>query len=449
MSRSLLKQPFRRTQPRAKAASPPGRRPIRNLPLAVYIAGILILFLIGLFWITSARLLQAPFELRFGPRDATFEGTFGSLVGADFVEGNSVEILQNGDRFFPAMLAAIRGAQKTVTLETYIWAPGKISDDFIDALSERARQGVKVHVLVDGMGTLKFKHTDRTRLHDAGVEFVTYGRQHWYDVKPNINHRTHRKLLIVDGHLGFTGGMCIDDHWLGDADSDKVWRETGVRVEGPVVREMQAVFAANWLQTTSHLLIGDGYFPKISAAGKLSAQCFKSGPSEGPENARLGYLFAIAAARESIDIANAYFVPDDLAIDMLVAARRRGVHVRVIVPAINDSRIGRAVSRSRWDRLLEAGVEFYEYLPAMFHCKTMEVDGALVTVGSANFDNRSFTINDEVTLNVRNAGLAAEHRRMFENDLRRCRPLTLDDFQQRPFYVGWTEDFLGLFRSQF
>ena len=347
------------------------------------------------------------------------------------------------------MLEAIRGAKKTITFETYIWGAGRISDQFIVALSERARQGVKVHVLVDGMGTLKFKREDRERLETAGVEFVKYGREEWYSIKPNINHRTHRKLLIVDGVIGFTGGMCIDDRWDGNADNSKVWRETCVRIEGPVVRQMQAVFAANWTQTTSKLLTGDDYFPKLSVAGDIAAQCFKSGPSEGPEAARLSYLFAIAAARESIDIANAYFVPDDLNVEMLLAARQRGVRIRVLLPAINDSRIGRAVSRSRWGPLVAAGVEIYEYQPAMFHCKTMAVDGIFVTIGSANFDNRSFTINDEIIFNTLDRGVASTHLEIFEQDLKRSRPLDRAKFEAQPFYARWMDKFCGLFRSQF
>jgi cardiolipin synthase len=373
----------------------------------------------------------------------------GPLVGAEFTGGNRVQLLVNGDEFFPAMLKAITEAKKTITLETYIWAPGRISEDFITALRERAKAGVKVHVLVDGMGTLKFKDDDRERLREAGVQFYKYGREHWWQIKPNINHRTHRKILVVDGKVGFTGGMCIDDSWLGDAHNEKVWRETQVRVEGPAVRQLQAVFASNWLQTTSGLLLGEDYFPKIEAEGTTLAQCYKSGPDEGPEHTRLGYLFCIAAARKSIDIANAYFVPDDLSIEMLVAATKRGVRVRIVAPAINDSKMGRAASRSRWGPLLEAGVELYLYQPAMFHPKTMAVDDLVVTVGSANFDNRSFSINDEVNMNIVDRRTAEDHKRIFESDVARSKRYTYEDFQNRPFYVKAFDQICGLFRSQF
>lgn len=402
------------------------------------------------FWLTSAHGLTVPIHNKaYGPGTAEFSLALGPMLGADFLAGNVIQTLINGDQFFPAMLVAIRGAKQTITLETYIWAPGKISDEFVEALSERARNGVKVHVLMDGMGTLKFRREDRERMERVGIELVKYGREHWYQIKPNISHRTHRKLLIVDGRVGFAGGMCIDDSWMGNADSPKVWRETQVRVEGPVVLQMQAVFATNWLQTTARLLIGPEYFPETKRAGSSRAQCIKSGPGEGLESIRMSYLATIAAAQKSIEIANAYFVPDDLAIDTLVEARKRGVRIRVIVPAITDSRFGRAVSRSRWGKLLAAGVEFHEFLPAMFHAKTMVVDDVFVTVGSANFDNRSFTINDEDALNVIDPAVARDLLKAFDDDLKKSRPVLREEFEKRSIFIRIADHVCGVFRSQF
>lgn len=412
--------------------------------------GVAVILMLALyFWVTSARMLQEPLRLDFGPANPEFPTTLGPIVGAEFTSGNSVRTLVNGATFFPAMLDAVQHAEKTVTLETYIWQPGRISDEFIAAMSERARHGVKVDVLVDGMGTLKFHGADRDRLEKSGVRIVTYGREHWYEVKPNINHRTHRKLLVVDGRIGFTGGMCVADPWMGNGDSPKVWRDTVVEVRGPVVREMQAVFAANWLHTTSSLLVGDGYFPVAKPAGDSLAQCYMSGPSEGQQYARLGYFFAIAAARRSIDIEQAYFVPDDLAIEMLLEARKRGVRVRVIVPKFSDTAFGRLASESRWDKLLAGGVEFYRFGAAMFHCKTMVVDDDLVTVGSVNFDNRSFAINDEITVNVLDAKIAADHERIFAADLSHSERIAPETFLHRPWWEKAAEDFCGMFRSQF
>lgn len=437
--------------PRDSSASVPPRGGFRSPARRWRILGALLIvaLLLGFyFWKTSARLLQEPIAVAYGPHDPAFASAMGPLVGTEFVAGNKVSLLVNGDAFFPAMLDAIRGALRTITLETYIWAPGAVSEDFIAALTERARAGVKVHVLVDGMGTLKFKRADRERLRAAGVEFHKYGREHWWEVKPSINHRTHRKILVVDGRVGFTGGMCIDDRWAGNADHAKVWRETQVRIEGPAVRQMQAAFARNWLQTTSSLLLGEGYFPPVASDGSVLAQSYSSGPGEGPEQVRLGYLFAIAAARRSIDISQAYFVPDDLALDLLVAACRRGVRVRLVLPSINDSAFGRAASRSRWGPLLEAGAEIHLYTAAMYHPKTMAVDDLFVTVGSANFDNRSFAINDEIAVNVLDARLAADHRRMFDGDLRRSVRYTLEEHKARPLHIRLADEFCGLFRSQ-
>lgn len=403
----------------------------------------------GYFWMTSARKLQEPIRVNYGPADAPFISAMGPIVGAEFMGGNRIETLVNGDQFFPAMLQAISEAKKTITLESYIWTSGHISNKFIEALSERARAGIKVRIIVDGMGTVKLHSSDRQRMRDAGIEIYGYGRQHWYEIKPNINHRTHRKLLIIDGKVGFTGGMCIDDTWQGNATHDKVWRETQMRVEGPVVRQMQAVFALNWMETTSHLMLGEDFYPPLEKAGSSSAQCFRSGPEEGPQYARLGYLFAIASARKTIDIANAYFVPDKLSVDMLVEARARGVRVRVIVPAINDSRMGRAAARSTWGELLKAGVEIHQFQPSMLHVKTMIVDEILVTIGSANFDNRSFSINDEVTLNVLDRDVAKKNLQIFAHDLSQSKQLTREEFESRPFYIKLADRFCGMFRSQF
>ena len=406
-------------------------------------------FLGFFFWLTSASILNGRFDVTIGVDEKAFPESIGPLLGAEFTSGNSVQVLVNGDQFYPVMLEAIRDAKRTITLETYIWESGEVSDRFIAALTERARAGVKVHVLGDGNGLKNLTDEDQRRLLDAGVQFLFYGREKWYEIKPNINHRTHRKILIVDGRVGFTGGMCIADKWDGDAASPEFWRETQVRLEGPVVREMQAVFATNWLQTTSHLLFGPDYFPDLSSStGGVRAQCFQSGPNEAPEHVRISYLLAIAAARKSIQIANAYFVPDDLAVEMLLAARARGVRVEVIVPGVNDSRLGRAAARSRWGKLLAGGVEFHLYERAMLHTKVMMVDDTFTTIGSANFDNRSFGINDEINVNILDAATARRSREIFAKDIQDSRPLTLAEFENRSVFVKLLDHFCGLFRSQ-
>lgn len=401
------------------------------------------------FWFTTADRVESPIEVSWGPEDPAFAGAMGTLLGADFNPGNRARMLLNGDEIFPAMLADIASARHSITLETYIWESGAVSDRFIAALTDRARAGVRIDIVVDGMGTLKFSDDDWHRLTAAGVRIFKYSREHWYDIKPDANHRTHRKLMVVDGRVGYIGGICIADTWSGDGRDPDHWRDTHVRLEGPVVRQLQATFAANWLQTTGEVLIGDDWFPPIEAFSVGSpALCYKSGPGENPENARLAYLLAIASARHSIKIAHAYFVPDDLSTRMLIAARQRGVTVDVIVPARNDSAFGRCASRSRWGPLLAAGVRFHAFEPAMYHCKIMIVDDAFVTVGSVNFDNRSFAINDEANLCLLGRAAARPFLRAFADDLAASSPLTLAAYASRPWWTKAADRFCGFFRSQ-
>ena len=363
-----------------------------------------------------------------------------------FVPGNTAELLVNGACFFPVMLDAMRAARRSITLETFIWRPGKISNDFIEVMCERARAGVKVHVLVDGFGSGQFTEKDRARLESAGVEYTKYHRRHPWQLKANVNHRTHRKILVVDGRVGFTGGFCIDDCWLGNAESTDVWRETQIRLTGPIVAQLQAAFAVNWKKTTDKWLEEDDYFPPLDATGPVLGQITVSGPGEGARRTESAYLNAITSARHRIDLANAYFIPDNCVRDALIAACNRGVQVRIIAPAINDASFGRAASRSRFGPLLAAGVEIHLYHVAMYHAKTMAVDDTRVIVGSANCDHRSFRLNDEVLACLEDAPLAAEHRRMFEDDLRGSHRLTREAFERRPLHRKLGDHFAGLFR---
>ncbi len=449
--RSTVSKQYKRFRAHRAATAP--RRHKRNAKIQLSLQWTMLIILIGvlglLIYSSSAKILSEPIVSNVTVTDPLYADSVGPLLGAEFLKGNTIEPLINGKEIFPAMLAAIATAQKSISLESYIWASGEVSDKFCAALIERAEHGVKVHCLVDGAGNLKLHLSDVERMKKAGVEFVVYGREHWYKLKLDLNHRSHRKLLIVDGKIGFTGGVCIDDTWLGDADKPGVWRDTQARITGPVVRQMQAVFAANWLQTTSRLLTGPDYFPETPATGTAPAHCFMSGPDEKPENARLSYLLAIASARKSIKLSHAYFVPDDLAIQMLLAARARGVEIDVIVPAKNDSRFGRAASRSRWGRLLEAGVRFHYFQPSLYHCKIMAVDDTLVTMGSVNFDNRSFSINDEVNINVLDPATVRAFQKSFDADLAKSTPLTREEFEARPFYIKLADHFCGMFRALF
>jgi cardiolipin synthase len=361
-----------------------------------------------------------------------FFRAMGMLLGPDIVPGNRTTALMNGDEIFPAMLAAIRGAKKTVLFETFIYWSGEVGVQFAEALSERARAGVKVHVLLDWVGSIKVDRKLLQQMKDAGVEAHMFHPLRWYNLG-RINNRTHRKLLIVDGRVGFTGGVGIATPWTGHAEDADHWRDCHFRVEGPVVAQMQSVMLSNWSKTTGYILHGPDYFPELEEVGGQHAQVFHSSPSGGSESMQLMYLIAITAAVKTIDIASAYFVPDEMARVALVAARERGVRVRIITPGKHtDQQTVRRASRALWGDLLHAGVEIYVYQPTMYHCKMVIADGLLSSVGSTNFDPRSFHLNDEANLNVYDPAFADHLTNVFEQDLERSKRMTLEDWQARP-----------------
>ncbi|TFZ05789.1 cardiolipin synthase B [Ramlibacter henchirensis] len=364
--------------------------------------------------------------------DPQFVRAMAMLLGPTIVEGNRVSELINGDRIFPAMLEAIRGAKKTVLFETFIYWSGQIGTEFADALSERARAGLKVHVLLDWVGSTKVDRELVRKMRHNGVEVRMFHPLRWYNLG-RMNNRTHRKLLIVDGRIGFTGGVGIAPQWCGDAQDPDHWRDSHFRVEGPVVAQMQSVMLSNWSRTTGCVLHGQEYFPPLEPAGGMPAQMFHSSPANGSESMLMMMLLAITAAMRSIDIASAYFVPDDVALKSLRSAVERGVRVRVITPGPHtDQDTVRHASRGLWGPLLEAGVEMHEYQPTMFHCKMMIVDGLLTSVGSTNFDPRSFHLNDEANLNVYDAAFARRMTEVFEADLQKARRITFEDWKRRP-----------------
>ncbi len=404
---------------------------------AAFVAGIvatLVLSNLG----SGEKRLERPLERRYSTDDPSFRRSMGVLLGPQLLEGNKVDTLLNGDEIFPAMLQAIRGAKRTITFETYIYWSGTIGREFADALAERARAGVKVHLLLDWLGSAKIEERFIEEMRGAGVEVERFHKPHWSHL-PRLNNRTHRKLLVVDGTVGFTGGVGIAEKWTGHAQDEDHWRDSHFRLEGPAVAQMQAVFNDNWVKATSHVLHGSEYFPALSARGDQTAQVFSSSPSGGSESMHLMYLMAITAAARTIELSSSYFVPDDLAIDALVAAMKRGVKVRIITPGGKiDTEIVRKASRARWGDLLEAGALIAEYQPTMYHCKVLVVDGLFVSVGSTNFDNRSFRLNDEANLNVVDAAFAKRQVEVFEADLKRSRPITLQAWRDRP----WTEKLL-------
>jgi cardiolipin synthase len=282
----------------------------------------------------------------------------------------------------------------------------------------------------------------------AGIQVERYHQPHWTNLQ-RMNNRTHRKVLVIDGEIGFTGGVGIADKWRGNAQDKDHWRDTHFRVEGPVVAQMQSVFMDNWIKATGRVLHGEDYFPALKPRGDEAAQMFSSSPTGGSESMHLMYLLAITAATRSIHLSNSYFVPDELVVRALAAAARRNVKVKIITPGPDiDTEVVRRASRARWGELLEAGVQIAEYQPTMFHCKVMIIDGLIVSVGSTNFDNRSLRLNDEANLNVVSAAFARRQIEIFEEDLRQSRPMTLDAWRRRPWQEKALEHAASLFGSQ-
>lgn len=404
--------------------------------------------MVALNFTRPEKKLEWRIEHRYAIADPQFRREMSVMLGPSITAGNKVTALQNGEQIFPAMLEAIRGATTSITFETYIYWSGEIGEAFTEALAERARAGIPVTVTVDWVGSAKMDRALLTRMEEAGVRVKRYRPLRWYNLR-RLNYRTHRKLLVVDGRIGFTGGVGIADQWQGHAQDPDHWRETHFRVEGPVVAQFQAAFNDNWIKTTGELLNGAGYFPSLERAGALDAHLFIASPAGGAESMHLMYLLGVAAAERTIDLAASYFVPDELLIQAFVAARQRGVRVRVLLPGPQiDAETVRIASKATWGELLQAGVEIHVYQPTMLHTKLLIIDNEMVSVGSTNFDPRSFRLNDEANLNVYDRDFAGQMTQSFEADLKPALRYTHDMWKRRPFKEKIVEKLLWPIRSQ-
>ena len=366
-------------------------------------------------------------------REPSFLRAAESLTGAPVSYGNDAELLINGDQIFPAYVGAIRDAQETVNLLTYAYWRGDIATEVADTLCEKARAGVECNVIVDAVGAAKMDRKLVKKMRDAGVNVCFFRPPKPYAVR-RLQYRTHRKLLIVDGITGFTGGVGIAEEWTGNAEDPDHWRDTHVRVSGPVVRGLQGAFAENWLECTGDVLAGDRYLPQIDEledGGPM--QVMRSSATVGDTNAEALIYLAVAAAKRSIELTSAYFVPRPAFTQALVEAAERGVHMRILVPGSHiDKQIVRTAGRAAYDELIEAGIEIYEYCPTMLHAKTLTVDEIWSSVGSVNFDNRSFQLHDEVTLCVQSERFAGQLHDVFESDLAVSERIDPDDWRERP-----------------
>jgi cardiolipin synthase A/B len=387
-------------------------------------------------------------EPDFDTQSDEFRITIAGATGMPLVEGNLVQVYNNGDTFYPAMLDAIEAARHSVTMEQYIFWDGRVGRRFAEAFAEKAREGVPVKLLVDAIGSSTLGETVLRILEAGGCQLAWFRPIHWY-TPVRANQRTHRKSLILDGRVAFTGGAGLGDHWLGMAENEQEWRDTQVRVEGPAALVQQSGFAQNWLLTTGELLSGHEFFPVPHAAGDIEVQTILSSPSSGAGAAGTMYLLAVQCAQRYLYIANPYFIPDARVIGMLAAAGRRGVEVKLMVAGKhNDTWWARQNSLRLYGRLLKAGVEIYEFEPTMLHQKTMVVDGAWATIGTANFDNRSFALSEETNICFHDPILVENLTATFHADLERCRRIEIEEWRRRGLWQQSKESLASLIQDQ-
>jgi cardiolipin synthase A/B len=355
------------------------------------------------------------------------------LTESTVYEGNRGTLFQNG-AVFPAMLADIAAATKSVHLETFVWCEGILEDQLTDALCERARAGVKVRLLKDALGGNRASKSALDRMNESGVNVAGYCAPRWWNLG-RFNHRTHRKLLIVDGRIGYTFGHGVADEWLGDGEDPDHWRDTAIRLEGPIVHGLQTVFAQNWVEETHTLPIDVLCFPKLEPVASSPAHVVSSASGDAVSSVAMLYTVAIACARREVLIQNPYFAPNPGVVELFTMMIERGVRIRLMVPGKHtDSPFVRRAGCHLYAGLLEAGVELYEYDRTLIHQKIVVIDGQWSHVGSTNFDARSLALNEEIGIGILDARIAGELERAFESDLRYCRRLRLQEWRRRPLY---------------
>jgi cardiolipin synthase A/B len=414
---------------------------------------LVVTILLGLVAASCVR-VQSHFELpTLAAEEASFLPTIEAYTSAAH-GGNSASLLLNGDQIFPAQLEAIRSARQTISYAQYFYEEGAIGQEIAEALAERCRAGVRGHVLLDGFGASLMPTAYWETMTRAGCEVATFRRLSPLSLLAAIgfgrdNKRNHRRILVVDGQIGFTGGSGISPKWLGDGRTEGQWRETDVRIEGPIVARLQGAFVENWLEATGNVLGGDAYFPPLPRRGSVSAQIVGSSPAGGSFAMYTMFLLAMSSARHSIYITNPYFLPDDRMTRVLTEAPGRGVHVVVLLPGAIDNNIVRQASRSTFGKLLRAGIEIYEYEAGLLHAKTMTVDGIWATIGSTNLDTRSFALNEELNAVLYNKDLVGQLEKNFADDLKHSRRIEYQAWQGRGFFYRLLEMLSVPVRDQF
>lgn len=415
------------------------------------VLGILALIIAVILFISFRPLEEEPtygLDHDFAIESPEFLPTISGATDTPFLPGNRIDILPNGDRFYPEMLAGIEQAQKSITIEAYIYWAGDTGRRFAEALAAKASSGLQVKILIDAVGSSSISDEILETLTAGGCQVRWYRPVRWYTIR-RFNNRTHRKSLIIDGRIGFTGGAGIADHWKGNAEDSDHWRDTQIRIEGPAVATLQAGFSRNWLETTDELISGETYYPIHQPAGPLAVQSILSSPETGSSTVRIMYYLSIVCARKSIFIANPYFIPDEQAIRILVEAKQRGVDVKIMVAGKhNDNFLAHTNSTRLYGKLLEAGIEIYEYNKTMMHHKYMVCDGVWSTVGTTNFDNRSFALNDENNVCVYDQPFASHWSQMFLGDMAACDLVDLETWKNRGIFRKLAEALASFLRDQ-
>jgi cardiolipin synthase len=409
--------------------------------------GVFLVWLVLVFLFTPA--INYHLSKRTAVHDPAFLYTVQSTCQAQLHHGNRVTIFTDGPAFYPAILDAIRGAKRTINMECYIFQHGKIGAQYIDALTERARNGVNVTIVVDAIGSMTLWGRPVARLKAAGCRIKSYQAFRWHSLH-RINNRTHRELVVIDGAVAFAGGAGIADWWAEPRGrSSRPWRDTMARFEGPIVAALQGVTAENWLECCGEILSGPDYFPDLQPCGETTAFSVKSSPSDRATTSRVTFQLLMEGADHTVRVNTPYFLPDRSLRKALIGIAQRGVQLTVIVPGrITDQRWVRLASRRMWGPLLRAGVRIFEYQPAMMHAKILIVDDLWTVLGTTNIDNRSFEHNDEANVAMRDPAVAARLLQDYERDLADSVEVTLKMWERRPLWEKLVGPFIWILERQ-
>ncbi|MGQ0715178.1 MAG: phospholipase D-like domain-containing protein [Gemmatimonadaceae bacterium] len=408
----------------------------------IIVGGLLLLAfaLVGILYLTRGTPVSAVRTFGGGAPpavgDPLFRRTLELLAGMTLQQGNEIDVLVSGDETYPPLWEDLRSAQTSITVQFYYAMPGEVATQLKDILIERARAGVQVLFLRDAFGSQRLTDKYQDSLVDAGVRVAVFRPPRWYQLD-KAAHRSHIRVVVVDGHVGYTGGFGLDDKFLGDGRREGSWRDTNVRFLGPAVMQLQATFAAGWAEATGELITGEVFFPleEFRPEGDFYAALLYTAPTTGSTPAERFLALSLAGARRTMYISNSYFVPDDDFRRMLVKAAERGVDVRILTAGDKtDTKTTWYAGRKRYEELLEGGVRVYEYQPSMMHAKTFVIDGVWSTIGTMNFDNRSLAFNDETNLVAYDRRLGAAMDSIFREDLTYSAEIKLEEFRQRPWY---------------